>query len=165
MIEAVRNLLAQGKIHTHIAARLGIGRGVVQKVAKEILVPSYEKHYKYIDFGETDAHICKKCGAKITTKVCVACKSRKTKTIHSDPAPDEIKNAFKLDLHGDYKKRYEEMKRYRDGCKNPNFIDIPDDHPLRVGLSGVSSVVRRPVGGAKVLPAPPTAKPKAIPST
>ena len=117
-----------------ISIRTGVSRGSVSFIARKA-----DKLKKMIIDGfeiKPSGPVCRcpDCGYK-TQLPCVYCEVKKYMAEHEMKARDTNTKTepeeCEINLHGEYLRRYLELKHWRDNHENPHFVSIPDDWPWR----------------------------------
>lgn len=126
-----KQLLREGYTQRAAAAIVGISRGSVAGIASgKINRTRFEKEEaSEIEPPDGDAVRCPICG-RMSIPPCLPCQ------VESVPRknPRVIKECgveLGVNLKGDQKKRYENVKKWRESFENPNFYFLPDSHPLK----------------------------------
>lgn len=132
-VEKVRELLASGRFSQRAISRLtGVSRVVVHRIAtgkRKDRVARPREPWEH-DWNGRPFERCPLCGARVRLP-CLACILRSL----SRPGQGSIyrnNNELRLDLELDekHRKRYEQVKAWREAQKDPDFAEIPDDWPF-----------------------------------
>lgn len=128
VVSEVRRLLALGELSQRKIARLtGVSRSVVRRIATGKRKDRSAKPKEAWEIAGTGKiGKCPTCGARVKLP-CVACLIRE---IGQPTFETENQAGNTLKLESEHKKRYEQVKEWREQCDNPRFSMLPRDWPF-----------------------------------
>lgn len=133
-IDEVKRLLSTGKYSQRKISRLtGVSRIVIYRIVTGKRKDRVErpKEEWEDDWRGKPYERCPICGAKVQLP-CLTCIIRKAlreaKPARFRKSPAD---SLTLDLQEQHRKRYEQVKAWREAQNDPTFAEIPDDWPFR----------------------------------
>lgn len=129
--QKILDLLSDGISMREVARRLGVSKATVANVRDGKGIWFDEPKKPEITAGKGEPERCPECG-RLVVMPCIACQV----TVVGFVTKDAPKVTAEIELKPEHRRRYEQVKAWRESYKNPNFGDIPADHPLRTENNG-----------------------------
>lgn len=127
-----KQLILQGQLsQRRIARETGLSRGTIHALVAGKRNIKKRKPQFLIEHKKKSPYVrCPECGSRVRIP-CVFCTIRKQQEQVRHFVTEGVDIDCSINLSGEERKRYLEVRKWRQQCNNPHFTEIPDDWPWR----------------------------------